>query len=444
MAKPPSSKSSPDKPSSSKRPSNSSANQPEARSSAAKRPKPKEAPALSPASPSSAARRREPQRQGIAQRQRPQRYGRRRSNRGLWFTLGGVLVAVVGVIVLFIYLGAHQSSGSPRGGYPVSAADPTVVKELTTVDPAVLARVGSGQVQTKPTRLSGASLLTGPTGKPEVFYQGAEYCPYCAAQRWALIVALSRFGSFSNLHQTTSSSTDVYPNTHTFSFYQSAYTSQYIDFVPLEQESYQGVALQTPTAAQQQLINQYNPGGGYPFIDIANKYTVSGASYDPQVLSNLDWQSIAAALSNPQSPAAQGILGAANYLTAAICEATNQQPASVCQAAPIPQLQQALNASTGSSGLAGALLAAAPASRSPRQFSSGAAGVAGAIPPTPAGWKPALPGGSQRGMYPTRATLPAPAGFQPALRVALAGETPALRAAVWLEGPPFVSAGRQR
>ena len=28
---------------------------------------------------------------------------------------------------------------------------------------------------------------------------GAEYCPYCAAQRWAMIVALSRFGTFSGL-----------------------------------------------------------------------------------------------------------------------------------------------------------------------------------------------------------------------------------------------------
>lgn len=362
MAKPPSSKSPPDKQSPTKRPANSSANQPTVGPSAAKRPKTKGTPASPPASSPSAAQRREtqrqyqePARQRTEQRQRPKRYARRRSNRGLWLTLGGVLVAVVGVIALFIYLAAHQSAGSTSGGYPVTAADPTVVKQVTTVDPAVLAKVGAGQVQTKPTKLNGASLLTGPTGKPEVFYQGAEYCPYCAAQRWAMIVALSRFGSFSNLHQTTSSSTDVYPSTHTFSFYQSSYASNYVDFVPLEQESYQGVALQTPTAAQQQLINQYNPGGGYPFIDIANKYTVSGASYDPQVLSNLDWQTIAGALSNAQSPVAQGILGAANYLTAAICQATNQQPASVCQAAPIPQLQQALSASTGNSGLLGNL-----------------------------------------------------------------------------------------
>ena len=36
-------------------------------------------------------------------------------------------------------------------------------------------------------------------GRPEVLCVGTEYCPYCAAQSWALIVALSRFGMFTGL-----------------------------------------------------------------------------------------------------------------------------------------------------------------------------------------------------------------------------------------------------
>lgn len=89
---------------------------------------------------------------------------------------------------------------------------------------------------------------------------------------------------------------------------------------------------------------------------MANQYIILGASYDPQVLSNLDWQQIAGALSNTQSPIAQSILGPANYLTAAICTATNQQPASVCQAAPLPQVQQSLSGSTGDTGTPANLL----------------------------------------------------------------------------------------
>jgi len=32
-----------------------------------------------------------------------------------------------------------------------------------------------------------------------VVYIGAEYCPYCAVERWPLIVALNRFGTLTNL-----------------------------------------------------------------------------------------------------------------------------------------------------------------------------------------------------------------------------------------------------
>ena len=62
-----------------------------------------------------------------------------------------------------------------------------------------------------------------------ILFVGAEFCPYCAAQRWPLIIALSRFGTFSGLQTTTSSSSIEYPNTITFTFRSATFTSQYID-----------------------------------------------------------------------------------------------------------------------------------------------------------------------------------------------------------------------
>ena len=59
---------------------------------------------------------------------------------------------------------------------------------------------GSGAVTAKPTDHQPARAPLTANGKPEVLYMGAEYCPYCAAERWAMIVALSRFGTFSGLH----------------------------------------------------------------------------------------------------------------------------------------------------------------------------------------------------------------------------------------------------
>ena len=50
------------------------------------------------------------------------------------------------------------------------------------------------------------------------------------AQRWAMVNALSRFGTFPGLSTVHSSSTDVYPNTPTWTFRNATYTSPYLVF----------------------------------------------------------------------------------------------------------------------------------------------------------------------------------------------------------------------
>ena len=259
-----------------------------------------------------------------------------------------VVAAIIGVIV---YL-SHQSTGVATRPVP---ANPGVLQAVTHVDPSVASAVGGGGA-TPPSPVNGKPLLTGSGGKPLIFYDGAEYCPYCAAERWGVVVALSRFGTFGKLNETTSSSSDVYPSTHTFTFYQSTYQSTYIDFLPVEETTNQPdgnggyTPLQTPTTEGQQILKTFN-SQGYPFIDIANKFTVDTPSYSPQVLQGLTWDQIANDLSDPASPVTKGIVGTANYLTAAICMTTNQQPASVCTASPIPQLEQSLGKSAfGASG----------------------------------------------------------------------------------------------
>jgi hypothetical protein len=56
----------------------------------------------------------------------------------------------------------------------------------------------------------------------------------------------------------------------------------------------------------------------------------SGSSFSPGVLSGLSLQQIASSLADPSSQAAQALLGAANQITAAICEATGARPEDVC------------------------------------------------------------------------------------------------------------------
>ena len=268
--------------------------------------------------------------QRAAQRRREVR------NRILIFT--GIAVVVIAVVLGFVIakLNSKPATTTASSNGPTGSALAAVVAKTTSVPTSVLEKVGAGSVTTPPSAISGTPLTAG--GKPEMLYVGAEYCPYCAFERWGMIVALSRFGSFSGLSTVHSSSTDQFPNTPTWTFYKSSFTSKYLTFATVEQttnvpdsNSPLGyVPLQSPTAAQQALLTKYNPGGSIPFVDIGNKYLINGASASPQVLQGLSWATIAADLTNTSSPVAQAVNGTASYITAAICKVTGDQPASAC------------------------------------------------------------------------------------------------------------------
>jgi hypothetical protein len=275
---------------------------------------------------------------------------RRAQQRRRILIAAGSVLAVIVVVVAFIVIKANNkpASGSSSNG-PTGAALASVVSGVTSVPASTLDTVaaGSGQFTGKIQTIAGGANALTANGRPEMLYIGAEYCPYCAAERWAMIVALSRFGTFSGLRTVHSSSTDVNPNTPTWTFYKSTYTSSYLTFTPVEtttnvadSSSSSGyVPLQTLTSAQQALLTKYDTvpyvsssqqDGSVPFVDFGNKYVSIGASYDPGVLAGLSWSTIATDLHNPSSTVAKAIDGTANYITAAICKMTGNQPASAC------------------------------------------------------------------------------------------------------------------
>jgi thiol-disulfide isomerase/thioredoxin len=226
---------------------------------------------------------------------------------------------------------------------PAPSQDTTaqVISTITSLPASEFDTVGQGSASNLIKPVSGTT-ATGATGKPLVLYIGAEYCPYCAAQRWPLIIALSRFGTFSGLKTTTSSSSDVYPNTVTFTFRGAAYTSQYIDFRGVETLDRDQNPLQTPSATDQDLMNRYDSGGTIPFIDFANHYAETGAFYSPETIGGMSWLALAQALQQPDSPQAKAIIGSANLITAAICKANSYQPASVCSTPSMQNIENGL------------------------------------------------------------------------------------------------------
>jgi hypothetical protein len=289
---------------------------------------------------------------------------RRDERRNRLLIAGGAVIVVVAVVaaILIVNLNSKGTSASAGSGGPTGTSLSAVVKTVTSVPTSASDSVGSGsgQVTAKPQTIPG-TLLTA-NGKPEMVYMGGEYCPYCAAERWSMIVALSRFGTFSGLKTIRSSTkngageSEPYGNTPTWTFDGSTYTSSYLAFSPVEMftnvpdaSTGEYTALQTPTSAQNALINKWDAppyvpsgdNGAFPFVDFGNKYMIAGASYSPQILSGLTWAQIANDLSTPSSTVAQGIDGTANYITAAICKLTNNLPASACTSA-VQSLQSSI------------------------------------------------------------------------------------------------------
>lgn len=261
--------------------------------------------------------------------------------------LAVVMLLVAGLVAVKLATGA----GGPQSGQKASSAASGVITQATSVPASVLDEVGVGTTRQKPGKITAPALTAG--GKPRVFYVGAEYCPYCAAERWAMVVALSRFGTFTGLGQTASSPSDVYPSTATLTFHGASYRSSYLSFTGKEIQSNQVVGghyttLDTLSSADEALYAKYDAppytstAGSIPLVDIGGRYVISGASYDPQVLHGKTQAQIAAALSDPNSAIAKGVNGAANLITAALCHLTSDKPATVCQSRGVTTAAAAL------------------------------------------------------------------------------------------------------
>ncbi len=269
-----------------------------------------------------------------------------------WLAIGLVVVVVATLVIIKV-----TSSPSSSTTSAFQATDSTTVAQVTQVPDAVFNSVGvtsSVAPVTPPQPISGQPLLTSmsSTGQklPEVLYIGAEYCPFCAAQRWSTIVALSRFGTWSGLGNTESSilSGEVYPGTQTFTFLKAHFKSSYLTFSGVEElnnvfnpaiNNYS--PLMKPSTADSAIFKKYDTSnyikgitsaqdGSIPFMSIGNQFLVSGASFTPAALAGLTRTQIATGLSDPTSPVTAAVIASANYQSAAFCSLTKNQPGSVC------------------------------------------------------------------------------------------------------------------
>jgi hypothetical protein len=274
-----------------------------------------------------------------------------------YLALGLIVVAIIllGALVL-----VRDNSGPSTTSTveTFSPAPSSLVSTMTSVPASVYDTVGVSSPATpvqapQPTGPGTTPLwLAGDGGaalKPVVFFYGAEFAPYAAVQRWPLILALSRFGAFKQLGLMQSSGTTAFADLSTFTFWNSTYTSKYLDLQTVERYGSLNptggryLPLQRPDAKQAAAIASYGQSPDtFALTDVANRFVLNGASFAPGVLAGLSQSQIAGDLSTTASPLTQAVVTAANEITASICAVDQDRPSAVCDSHAVSDADQEL------------------------------------------------------------------------------------------------------
>jgi len=268
-----------------------------------------------------------------AAKQRAALQARKSRNR----TTGLASVVLAAVIVVTLIVVKVAGGGSGTGGTALAAGTPVpaaTMHRLASIPFSTLVAAPSSGLVTPTQTISDPKLTA--DNKPDLLYIGAEFCPVCATERWAMYVALSKFGTFSpepgRIHSAVGDG-DI----PTLTFYKTNYTSPYLTFTPVETTTNQisgdsYVTLQTPTAAQQKIWAAHTTGT-IPFLDFGGKVELTSAQYDPTVLEGVSFDDIASDVGNNSTVIGADIDASANVLIKTICTTlTGHKPAAVCDA----------------------------------------------------------------------------------------------------------------
>jgi Domain of unknown function (DUF929) len=264
-----------------------------------------------------------------------------KSKTPLFITIGVAVVAVVALVLILTSGSNKNGSASSSSTVPGLTGD-AIVSSIAAIPTATFDSAGPGDAQTVFKKISSEAITK--DGKPEVLFIGAEFCPFCAAERWAMTAALSRFGTFSNVGLMRSADNDG--NLATVTFHGASYKSDYFTLTALESVDRASKPLDKPTDAQTKLWLAINGQQSWPFLDVGGKYALSTTYLNVHsgIIDGFSQSEIASLMADPATPVGKTIIGAANQFSAAICSLTNNQPASVCDSAGVKAAIAALPA----------------------------------------------------------------------------------------------------
>lgn len=165
--------------------------------------------------------------------------------------------------------------------------------------------------------------LKRPGGKSLVYFMGAGFCPFCAAERWAIVKALERFGRWEGVTEDRSAGHDEkYLNVPTFSLARAKYASDWVEFAGKETADRDFQPLEELDDSDYEILDMYNPDQMIPFLLVDGQYMQVGAGFSPELIQNMPHAQVRAELEKPNSTIGKAIRAEIDNITALLCKST--------------------------------------------------------------------------------------------------------------------------
>jgi thiol-disulfide isomerase/thioredoxin len=180
-------------------------------------------------------------------------------------------------------------------------------------------------------------------GKLTVFFMGAEYCPYCAAERWAIVRSLQKFGQWEGLKQTISAARNQpFLNLPTYDFTEATYNSPHIEFVAREIKDREFKPFQKLSKTEEKIVRKHDPKKEIPFLLIAGRFMQIGSGFPPKIFIGHTFRQTETELKKVESEIRKTIDEEANVISALLC--LSGLPPELCKEAGTAQLVAQANA----------------------------------------------------------------------------------------------------
>jgi hypothetical protein len=174
-------------------------------------------------------------------------------------------------------------------------------------------------------------------GKLFVFFMGAEYDPYSAAERWAVVRGLQKFGQWNGLKQTMSAARDEpFLNLPTYDFTEATYTSAHIEFVARELKDREFKPLQKLLKTEEKLVHKYNPDKQIPFLLVGGQFMQIGAGFSPKIFIGHTFRQTETELKKIESEIRKTIDAEGNIIASLLC--ASGLPQELCKETAVAEL----------------------------------------------------------------------------------------------------------